>query len=131
VGAAAALLTSALWTVNAVLFTSAGKKIGAISVNAWRKLLALGLLWLAHILISGTLLPSGTWEQWFWIGLSGVVVLTLAAAEVRTTWQYHQALQRSGGECLCHRLGILIERHIGQQRGQTIANLFETVGGID
>ncbi|MFO7619441.1 MAG: DMT family transporter [Thermoplasmata archaeon] len=77
VGAFAALLTSALWTVNAVLFTSAGRKIGAISVNAWRILLALGLLWSAHILISGNLLPSGTWEQWFWIGLSGVVGLCI------------------------------------------------------
>jgi drug/metabolite transporter (DMT)-like permease len=77
VGAAAALLTSALWTVNAVLFTSAGKKIGAISVNAWRILLALGLLWSAHIFVSGTLLPSGTGEQWFWIGLSGVVGLCI------------------------------------------------------
>jgi drug/metabolite transporter (DMT)-like permease len=75
IGALAALLTSALWTLNAVLFTSAGKKIGAISVNAWRILFALILLLTAHLILAGTLLPVGTAEQWFWIGLSGIVGL--------------------------------------------------------
>lgn len=75
IGAIAAILTSALWTVNAVLFTSAGKKIGAISVNAWRILFALILLLTAHLILAGTLLPTGTAEQWFWIGLSGIVGL--------------------------------------------------------
>jgi len=75
IGAAAAILTSALWTVNAVLFTSAGKKIGAISVNAWRILFALILLLTTHLLLAGTIFPQGTTEQWFWIGLSGIVGL--------------------------------------------------------
>lgn len=75
VGALAALLTSGLWTLNAVLFTSAGKKIGAISVNAWRILFALILLWSANFLLFGRVLPDGTAEQWFWIGLSGIVGL--------------------------------------------------------
>jgi len=75
IGALAALLTSALWTVNAVLFTSAGKKIGAVSVNAWRILFALALLWSTHFLITGRLYPQGNEEQYFWIGLSGMVGL--------------------------------------------------------
>ncbi|MDO9537449.1 MAG: DMT family transporter [Thermoplasmata archaeon] len=75
VGATAAVLTSALWTVNAVLFTSAGRKIGAISVNAWRILFALILLWATHFILVGRLFPEGTQEQWFWIGLSGIVGL--------------------------------------------------------
>ena len=75
VGALAAVLTSALWTVNAVLFTTAGRKIGAISVNAWRILFALALLWCTHFLMTGLLYPEGTEEQWFWIGLSGMVGL--------------------------------------------------------
>jgi drug/metabolite transporter (DMT)-like permease len=75
IGAAAAILTSALWTINAVLFTSAGKKIGAISVNAWRVLFAFALLWSTYFLLTGRLYPEGTTEQWFWIGLSGIVGL--------------------------------------------------------
>jgi drug/metabolite transporter (DMT)-like permease len=74
-GAAAAVATSALWTVNAVLFTSAGKKIGAISVNAWRIFFALLLLLATHFILTGRILPQGTEEQWFWIGLSGIVGL--------------------------------------------------------
>lgn len=74
-GALAALLTSALWTVNAVLFTSAGKKIGAVSVNAWRILFALGLLWSTHLILTGRLYPEGSGEQYLWIGLSGIIGL--------------------------------------------------------
>jgi 4-amino-4-deoxy-L-arabinose transferase-like glycosyltransferase len=36
-------------------------------------------------------------RRWLWIGLAGVAALALVVAEVRTTWQYHQAMQRSGG----------------------------------
>ena len=75
VGATAAVITSALWTVNAILFTSAGKRIGAISVNAWRIFLAALLLWITHLLMVGEVFPVGTGEQWFWIGLSGVIGL--------------------------------------------------------
>lgn len=75
VGATAAVLTSALWTINAILFTSAGKRIGAISVNAWRIFLAALLLWITHLLMTGEVFPVGTSEQWLWIGLSGVIGL--------------------------------------------------------
>ena len=74
-GATAAIITSALWTINAILFTSAGKRIGAISVNAWRIFLAALLLWITHLLMTGEVFPVGTGEQWFWIGLSGVIGL--------------------------------------------------------
>ena len=75
VGATAAVITSLLWTVNAILFTSAGKRIGAISVNAWRILFAVILLWLTQALIFGKAFPDATGEQWFWIGLSGIIGL--------------------------------------------------------
>lgn len=75
IGATAAVLTSGLWTINAVLFTSAGKRIGAISVNAWRILFAVLLLWATQAIIFGQFFPDATNEQWFWIGLSGVIGL--------------------------------------------------------
>ena len=40
IGQIAAILTSALWTLNSILFASAGKKIGSVSVNAFRIIFA-------------------------------------------------------------------------------------------
>jgi len=74
-GETAAILTSILWTGNSILFTAAGKRIGALSVNAYRIVIAVGLLALAHFIILGSFIPNGTEEQWFWIGLSGIVGL--------------------------------------------------------
>jgi len=74
-GESAAMLTSFLWTVGAIFFTAAGKKIGSFSVNAYRIVLAVGLLAAAHIVILGTVLPAATSAQWFWMGVSGIVGL--------------------------------------------------------
>jgi 4-amino-4-deoxy-L-arabinose transferase-like glycosyltransferase len=53
----------------------------------------------AAALINGAavLLARPPGRRWLWLGLAGAVALALIAAELRTTWQYHQALQRSGG----------------------------------
>jgi len=75
VGETAAILTSCLWTFNSLLFASAGKRIGSFSVNAYRIIIAVGLLAVAHTILQGTLLPAITSEQWFWIGMSGIVGL--------------------------------------------------------
>jgi drug/metabolite transporter (DMT)-like permease len=75
IGETAAILTSCLWTFNSLFFTSAGKKIGSLSVNAYRTAFAVILLTSAHILFLGTALPAATDEQWFWMGLSGIVGL--------------------------------------------------------
>ena len=75
VGETAAVATSCLWTLNSLLFASAGKRIGSFSVNAYRIIMAVGLLVLAHAILLGTILPVATSGQWFWMGLSGVVGL--------------------------------------------------------
>lgn len=75
VGQAAALTTSCLWTVNSILFTEAGKRIGSVSVNAYRIVTAVALLSVAHLALLGTLLPAATSAQWLWIGVSGIVGL--------------------------------------------------------
>ena len=74
-GESAAVLTSCLWTASSIFFTSAGRKFGSFSVNAYRTLMAIGLLACAHIVFLGTFLPLATEGQWFWMGLSGVVGL--------------------------------------------------------
>ncbi len=75
IGETAAIVTAGLWTINSILFASAGKKIGSLSVNAYRILMAVGFLGIAHIIFLGSLLPTASSEQWFWIGLSGIVGL--------------------------------------------------------
>lgn len=74
-GQTAALITSALWTGNSILFASAGRKIGSVSVNAYRIIIAVGLLSITHFILLGAFLPMATSEQWFWIGMSGIIGL--------------------------------------------------------
>jgi drug/metabolite transporter (DMT)-like permease len=58
-----------------LLFTSAGRKIGAFSVNVYRTSIAILLLFCAHIVLLGALLPVASGAQWLWMGLSGIVGL--------------------------------------------------------
>jgi drug/metabolite transporter (DMT)-like permease len=75
IGESAAILTSCLWTLSSLFFTAAGRRFGSFSVNAYRTIMAIGLLGVAHVVLLGTLLPLASGGQWFWMGLSGVVGL--------------------------------------------------------
>ena len=77
IGQTAAILTSFLWTINSILFASAGKKIGSISVNAYRILMAVIFLSITHLILFGNILPIASNEQWLWIGMSGIIGLGL------------------------------------------------------
>lgn len=74
-GESAAILTSCCWTFGSLVFTSAGKRIGSFSVNAYRIIMAIGLLVCAHVILLGAVLPAANGAQWFWMGLSGIVGL--------------------------------------------------------
>jgi drug/metabolite transporter (DMT)-like permease len=74
-GENAALLTSFLWTISSIFFTSASKRIGWLSVNAYRLLLAIGLVSITHLVLLGTFVPLASSGQWLWMGLSGIVGL--------------------------------------------------------
>ena len=75
IGQSAALVTSCLWTISSLFFTSAGKKIGSLSVNAYRTVIAVGFLVLTHVILLGSILPLASNGQWFWMGTSGIVGL--------------------------------------------------------
>lgn len=77
VGEIAAVITSCLWTTSSIFFTSAGRKIGSLSLNAYRTVIALGFLVITHVVLLGTILPAASNGQWFWMGTSGVVGLTI------------------------------------------------------
>lgn len=74
-GESAALATSCLWTISSLFFTSAGKKIGSLSLNAYRTVIAIGFLVVAHLILLRTILPAASNGQWFWMGISGIVGL--------------------------------------------------------
>lgn len=77
VGETAAVLTSVMWTACSIFFSSAGKRIGAISVNTFRITAAVGLLFSAHVIVLGMIIPVATGTQWFYLGFSGVIGLAL------------------------------------------------------
>ena len=75
IGESAAVAASFLWTLSSIFFTSAGKRIGWISVNAYRTVIAIVLLAATHMIFLGTVVPLASVGQWFWMGLSGIVGL--------------------------------------------------------
>ena len=75
IGESAAVATSFLWTVSSIFFTSAGKRIGWLCVNAYRTVIAIALLAVTQIILLGTVVPLANLGQWFWMGLSGIVGL--------------------------------------------------------
>jgi drug/metabolite transporter (DMT)-like permease len=77
IGETAAVVTAALWTSCSILFASAGKRIGALSVNAYRIVMATALLGLTHLVLFRTIAPPADRSQWFFLGLSGVAGLAL------------------------------------------------------
>ena len=77
IGESAAIIVSFLWTTCSILFAYAGKRIGALSVNAVRIIMAVGLLGSAHILFFGTILPEANQDQWIYMSLSGIVGLAI------------------------------------------------------
>lgn len=77
IGETAALSTSMLWTVSSILLSSAGKRIGVLSVNAIRISIAVLLIGTAHLIIFGTFLPMATRSQWIYLSLSGFLGLAI------------------------------------------------------
>jgi len=76
-GEIAALLTAACWTVTAMAFESAGKRVGALSLNLIRLVMGLIFLALYNAIFNDGFLPDATAYQWFWLILSGVVGFVL------------------------------------------------------
>jgi drug/metabolite transporter (DMT)-like permease len=77
-GVIAALGTAFFWSLSSLFFTAAGKEVGSLRVNRIRLLFAVTLVMIAHWITEGSLLPvNAGWQRWAWLGLSGIVGLTL------------------------------------------------------
>jgi drug/metabolite transporter (DMT)-like permease len=77
-GEFAALLTAFFWTVTALAFESAAKKIGSLAVNIIRLVIGFTFLSIYNIISRGHLFPvDATAYNWIWLTLSGLVGFVL------------------------------------------------------
>jgi drug/metabolite transporter (DMT)-like permease len=77
-GELAALTTAVCWAGSSLLFTRAGRRIGAVSLNLIRLVFALAFSVVLAGARRGLPLPTdATPEQWAWLSLSGLVGMVL------------------------------------------------------
>lgn len=78
IGEYAALLTAVFWTITALAFERASRKVGSLSVNIIRLCMAFVFLSFYSWITRGLLFPSdATGFQWLWLSLSGLVGFVL------------------------------------------------------
>ena len=76
-GELAALATSIFWTVTALSFEFASKRVGSLAVNILRLILGLAFISCFTWISRGYLIPTdATSHQWIWLSLSGIVGFT-------------------------------------------------------
>ncbi len=74
IGEFAGLGVSVCWTLSALFFEKAGYKIGSLSVNFIRLLMAIVFLGITTFFTRGLFFPTDASPyQWFWLGLSGFI----------------------------------------------------------
>ena len=74
IGELAALFVSVCWTMSALFFEKASKKIGSLPVNIIRLAMAIIFLGLTTLVTRGLFFPTdATRYNWIWLGLSGVI----------------------------------------------------------
>jgi len=72
-GEFAALLTALFWTVSAIAFETASRRLGSLSVNILKLVIGLVFLSVLIFLRRKILLPAdASPENWIWLTLSGL-----------------------------------------------------------
>uniref|UniRef100_UPI003216C4EA DMT family transporter n=1 Tax=uncultured Draconibacterium sp. TaxID=1573823 RepID=UPI003216C4EA len=73
-GEIAGVLTAVFWTITSLAFESAGKKVGSLSVNLIRLVIAFFFIGFYSWFTRGFFFPTdATWFQWKWLALSGLI----------------------------------------------------------
>ncbi len=73
-GELAALITAVCWTITSIAFETAGKKVGSLSVNLIRLVMAFFFLGLYTLVTTGYFWPhEAGLHAWTWLSLSGLV----------------------------------------------------------
>jgi drug/metabolite transporter (DMT)-like permease len=73
-----ALLVALFWSITALSFESASKKVGSLSVNIIRLVIAMVFLTVLNYFYRGLLLPTdATVHNWIWLSVSGLIGFVL------------------------------------------------------
>src|SRR5687767_11075195 len=81
IGEIAGLATSFFFALTAIIFTKTGHMIGSQVTNAVRLIFGLAFLMIVNLILFGEPLPlSAGSSHWIWLGLSGVIGLSLGDA---------------------------------------------------
>ncbi len=73
-GEIAGVLTAIFWTVTSLAFESAGKKVGSLSVNLIRLVMAFFFIGIYSWIARGFFFPTdANWFQWKWLAFSGLI----------------------------------------------------------
>jgi uncharacterized membrane protein len=77
-GELAALATAIIWSFTSILFTLAGRRVGAMVINRTRVFIALMMLVITHSLLYRSPIPlHADQERWIWLGASGIMGLVI------------------------------------------------------
>jgi drug/metabolite transporter (DMT)-like permease len=77
-GEFSALLVAVFWTISALAFESASRRVGSLSVNLLRLIAGLFFLSILTLIRRRMLFPvDASSENWLWLGLSGLVGFVL------------------------------------------------------
>lgn len=132
-GEIAALTTALCWSATAMFFAVASRRAGSVQVNRMRLLIALLFLVATHTLVTGRLLPlNAGGGRWFWLGLSGIIGLTLGDAFL---FQSYVEIGARLGSLMMSLAPVLSALLAGLFLGERLAPLqwigvFVTVGGV-
>ena len=79
VGPLAAVGAASCWAITALAFEAAGRRIGALTLNLVRLVIAFGFLAVAGWLSRGLALPlDASRHAWVWLGVSGLAGFVFA-----------------------------------------------------
>ena len=132
-GEFAALLTAVFWTVTALAFESASKKIGSLTVNLVRLCMAFIFLGSWSLYARGEFLPMGaSTHNWIWLSVSGVIGFVLGDLFLFKSYVVMSArismLIMSLAPPMAALIGWLV---MGEtMTGQNILGMFLTLTGI-
>ena len=81
IGELAALATSFFWSLTAIVFTTTGRMVGSQVTNRVRLVIALVYLIILNAILYGEPLPTSVEpSRWWWLGISGLIGLTIGDA---------------------------------------------------
>ena len=73
-GEFAALLVAFFWSITALSFEAASRKVGSLPVNIIRLVIGLAFLTLLNLITRGLLLPTdASLHNWIWLSVSGLI----------------------------------------------------------